>query len=163
MRASDGTVFDLHGPENAPLVVLIHGVGLNRHCWQWTIPALADRYRVASYDFYGHGESPDPPETPTLGLLSRQLQGVLDACGVQSAAIVGFSLDGMIARRFAQDHPDFRAFVEPGAREMGVGGEDERDEEADQPAGPGGQYWVEHQAKHDAEHPKARKSAGPCN
>ena len=104
-RAADGTVLDLHGPEDAPLVVLIHGVGLNRQCWQWTIPALAERYRVVTYDFYGHGESPNPPETPTLGLLSRQLQGVLDACGADDASIVGFSLGGMIARRFAQDVP----------------------------------------------------------
>ena len=105
MRAADGTVYDLLGPRDAPMVVLIHGVGLNRQCWQWTVPALADRYRVVTYDFYGHGESPVPPETPTLRLMSRQVQGVLDACGAQSAAIVGFSLGGMIARRFAQDVP----------------------------------------------------------
>ena len=106
MRTADGTAYDVNGPEMAPLVALIHGVGLNRHCWQWTIPALADRYRVVSYDFYGHGDSPDPPETPTIKLMSRQLQGVLDALGAEKAGIVGFSLGGMIARRFAQDVPD---------------------------------------------------------
>ena len=106
MRAADGTVYELHGPEGAPLVVLIHGVGLNRHCWRWTLPALADRYRVVTYDFWGHGDSPDPPETPTMRLMSRQVAGVLEACGADNAAIVGFSLGGMIARRFAQDFPD---------------------------------------------------------
>ena len=106
MRAADGTEYELDGPETAPLVALIHGVGLNRQCWQWTAPALADRYRVLSYDFYGHGESPVPPETPTMSLMSLQLQGVLDAVGADSAAIVGFSLGGMIARRFAQDVPE---------------------------------------------------------
>ena len=106
MRAADGTVYEVHGPQGAPLVVLIHGVGLNRACWQWTLPALTDGYRVVIYDFWGHGDSPDPPETPTMRLMSRQLQGVLDACGADGAAIVGFSMGGMIARRFAQDVPE---------------------------------------------------------
>lgn len=106
MRAPDGTAYDLRGPEGAPLVALIHGVGLNRQCWQWALPALTDRYRVVTYDFWGHGDSPDPPETPSMILMSRQLQGVLDACGADRAAIVGFSMGGMIARRFAQDVPE---------------------------------------------------------
>ncbi len=104
-RAADDTQFETLGPADAPCVVLIHGLGLNRACWQWTIPALSDRYRVLSYDLYGHGESAPPPETPSLSLFSRQLAGLLDHCGIASAAITGFSLGGMIARRFAQDHP----------------------------------------------------------
>ena len=106
MRAPDGTAYELHGPEDAPMVALIHGVGLNRHCWQWTLPALTDRYRVVTYDFWGHGDSPPPPEPPTMRLMARQVAGVLDACGAENAVIVGFSLGGMIARRFAQDYPD---------------------------------------------------------
>jgi len=39
-------------------------------------------------------------------MFSRQLLGVLDALDKPQAAIAGFSLGGMIARRFAQDHPD---------------------------------------------------------
>lgn len=104
-RAPDGTAFRLAGPEDAPPVVLIHGLGLNQACWQWTVPALQDRYRVLTYDLYGHGESPPPPETPGLQLFSRQLRGLLDQCGFARAAIAGFSLGGMIARRFAQDAP----------------------------------------------------------
>ncbi|MCE8553864.1 alpha/beta fold hydrolase [Ruegeria pomeroyi] len=104
--APNGTAYEITGPADAPCVVLIHGLGLNRACWQWTGPALADGYRVLSYDLYGHGESAVPPETPSLSLFSRQLQGLLDHCGIADAVIVGFSLGGMIARRFAQDCPD---------------------------------------------------------
>ena len=102
-RAPDGTEFCLIGPENAPVVVFIHGLGLNKDCWQWTIPALQDRYRVLSYDLYGHGDSAVPPSTPNLALFSQQLQDLLDHCGIERAVITGFSLGGMIARRFAQD------------------------------------------------------------
>ena len=103
--APDGTVYELPGRDDAPPVVLVHGLGLNRHCWQWTLPALVDRYRVLTYDLYGHGASARPPQTPSLSLFSRQLQELMDHCGIAKAAIVGFSLGGMIARRIAQDVP----------------------------------------------------------
>lgn len=104
--APDGTSYEMSGPTNGPCVVLIHGLGLNQDCWQWTKPALTDNYRVLSYDLFGHGLSPDPSETPSLAMFSRQLQNLLDHCGIDTACIAGFSLGGMIARRVAQDVPD---------------------------------------------------------
>lgn len=102
----DGTAYRLLGPDTGSAVVLIHGLGLNRQCWQWTVPALQEAHRVLIYDLYGHGDSATPPEIPTLDMFSRQLQGLMDHCGLTRAAIVGFSLGGMIARRIAQDVPD---------------------------------------------------------
>ena len=105
-RAWNGTAFDLTGSEAAPLVVLIHGLGLNRKTWQWHGAALAARYRVLTYDLFGHGESPPPPETPSLSVFARQLLDLLDELDIERAALVGFSLGGMINRRFALDHPE---------------------------------------------------------
>ena len=64
----DGTKFELTGPANAPVVVLIHGLGLRKECWQWTTPSLIDAYRVLSYDLHGHGGSLVPPETANLSM-----------------------------------------------------------------------------------------------
>jgi pimeloyl-ACP methyl ester carboxylesterase len=105
MRTPAGTAYDLIGPSDAPAVVLIHGVGLNRAVWQWLLPQLG-RYRVLTYDFFGHGETVPPPPNPTLTTLSEQLVEVMQHAGITRAAVIGFSLGGMIARRFAQDHPD---------------------------------------------------------
>lgn len=105
MIAPDGTCCDPSGPEDAPVVVLIHGLGLNRACWQWLAPELAARYRVLTYDLLGHGQSAAPPPDPDLKTLADQLAGLLNHLGIAQAAVVGFSLGGMIARRFAQDHP----------------------------------------------------------
>jgi pimeloyl-ACP methyl ester carboxylesterase len=102
----DGTVFEVRGSKEAPVVVLIHGLGLCREVWQWQMPTLAKTYRVITYDLYGHASSGPPPSVPCLRLFCDQLLGVLDACKADKAAIVGFSLGGMIARRFAQDHPE---------------------------------------------------------
>ena len=103
---TDGTVFEQHGPRNGPTIVLVHGLGLRRDLWQGQLPALTQRYHVIVYDLYGHGDSGDPAEEPSLSVFSHQLLRVLDACDVRQAAVVGFSLGGMIARRFAQDHPE---------------------------------------------------------
>lgn len=99
-----GTAYDLTGPQGAPVVVLIHGLGLTRAVWQWLLPDLA-RYRTLSYDLIGHGETAPPQGQPSLADLAQQLAQLLDHLNIDRAAIVGFSLGGMVARRFAQDHP----------------------------------------------------------
>ena len=99
-----GTAWDLQG--EGPPVVLIHGFGLNRTMWQWQLPALTPHFSVLTYDLLGHGESAPPAGTPDLALFAGQLLGLMDRCGIERAAIVGFSLGGMIARRFALDRPD---------------------------------------------------------
>jgi pimeloyl-ACP methyl ester carboxylesterase len=99
-----GTAYELSG--RGPAVVLIHGMGLNRAMWQWLVPALTPRFLVLTYDLLGHGESADPAGRPELRSFSAQLIELLDCCGLARAAVAGFSLGGMIARRFAIDHPD---------------------------------------------------------
>ena len=98
-----GTVYDSFGA-GQDVVVLVHGLGLNRHSWKWQVPSLARSHRVITYDLYGHGDSRDPPRTPSLALFSDQLAGLLDHLGISRASVFGFSLGGMIVRRFAVDH-----------------------------------------------------------
>ena len=101
----DGTFYTLTGPAGAPVVALIHGLGLNNACWQWLAPVLETRFRVLRYDLIGHGRSANPIGKATLKMLADQLARLLDHIGVEKAAVIGFSLGGMIARRFAQDYP----------------------------------------------------------
>ena len=98
------TAWDRQG--EGPPVVLIHGFGLNRVMWQWQLPALTPHFSVLTYDLLGHGESAAPAGTPDLAMFTGQLLRLMDRCGIARAAVVGFSLGGMIARRFALDHPD---------------------------------------------------------
>ncbi|WP_299843686.1 alpha/beta hydrolase [uncultured Roseovarius sp.] len=102
-----GTAYDLTGPEDAPVVAMIHGLGLTRAAtYREMIPMLAGQFRVLSYDLCGHGESALPQETPSLNVLSEQLIALMDELRIDRAALVGFSLGGMINRRVAMDHPD---------------------------------------------------------
>ena len=104
--ASNGTSYELHGPENAPVIVLIHGLGLCRHLWDDHLPEFTQNYRVLNYDLFGHGDSAPSPETASLKVYSEQLLDLLDELSINRAAVVGFSIGGMINRRFALDHGD---------------------------------------------------------
>jgi pimeloyl-ACP methyl ester carboxylesterase len=97
-----GTAYECFGRGNT--VVLVHGLGLNRHSWRWQVPSLRKENLVIIYDLHGHGESTPPSGKPSLRLFSEQLRELLDHLGVDRAAVLGFSLGGMIARRFAMDH-----------------------------------------------------------
>ena len=104
--SSNGSVFELSGPVDAPVVVFVHGLGLNRRVWDKYLPRFTGRYRVLNYDLFGHGESAPPPGKPSLTMFSEQLLALLNENGIDQCSIIGFSLGGMINRRFAMDHPD---------------------------------------------------------
>ena len=102
--AQNGTAYDLHGPKEAPVITLIHGLGLCRHLWQDHLPLLTKNYRVLNYDLFGHGSSCAAPQTASMTVYSEQLLELLNELSIEHTAIVGFSIGGMINRRFALDH-----------------------------------------------------------
>lgn len=101
-----GTVYERFGVSGAPIVLLVHGLGMTRATWDQHVEALAATFDVVRYDLIGHGESALPARTPDLTLFSEQYIELIDHLGIGSAAIVGFSLGGMINRRIALDHPE---------------------------------------------------------
>lgn len=94
------------GPEEAPVLALIHGLGLSREIWRDFIVRFSADYRILNYDLYGHGKSGPPPSQATLTVYSDQLANLLDHLEIPKATIVGFSIGGMINRRFAMDHKE---------------------------------------------------------
>lgn len=102
----DGTAFLVAGEAGAPELIFIHGLGLNRDIWRDYLPELSRDYRVVAYDLIGHGNSALPARRPGLSLFSGQLAGLMDHLRIDQALLIGFSLGGMINRRFAIDHPD---------------------------------------------------------
>ena len=87
-------------------MILIHGLGLNRRMWQWQLSALAPHFRVISYDLLGHGESDRPQGPYELQHMVDQLSQLYELLDVQRAALIGFSLGGMIAPAFTLQHPN---------------------------------------------------------
>jgi len=104
--STNGTAYRLHGPRDRPVIILVHGLGLTLDTWRGHIEALSAHYCVLSFDLYGHGSSAAPPQTPSVSLFARQVRDLMDELSITQATIVGFSLGGMINRRFAMDYPD---------------------------------------------------------
>jgi len=81
---------------NLPLI-LIHGLGLDHHCFNGMVPAIAQTHRVITFDLAGHGETPCvDDERPSLDLFARQTLEVMNRLGIDQAVLIGFSLGGMI-------------------------------------------------------------------
>jgi 3-oxoadipate enol-lactonase len=94
------------GPADAPVVLLSNSLGSTRSMWDAQVPALAERYRVITYDGRGHGKSPVPPAPYTLDDLVDDAVALLDEVGAARAHLVGLSLGGMTFLRLAARHPE---------------------------------------------------------
>ena len=90
-------------PDGEP-VLLLEGLGYARWMWRWQADALADDYRVLLPDNRGTGGS-DAPEGPyTIGDMAADAHAVCADAGVERPHLVGASMGGMIALRYAVDY-----------------------------------------------------------
>lgn len=95
------------GPEGAPAILLIHGFTHSLETWDAWAQILSKDHRVIRYDILGHGlTGPDPKERYAPAERAAFIGDVLDSLGLERAVIVGNSLGGLAAWRFAHDHPD---------------------------------------------------------
>jgi len=93
------------GPADAPVVVLSNSLGATRGMWDPQVTALAERFRVISYDTRGHGESPAPAGPYTIDDLVDDVVALLDRLGAERAHVAGLSLGGMTGMRLAAREP----------------------------------------------------------
>lgn len=81
---------------DGPAVVFLHAFPLNRRMWAPQTSALADQWRCLTIDVRGFGDSqPAPPFT--VNRYADDVVAMLDAAGVDRAAVVGLSMGGYIA------------------------------------------------------------------
>jgi len=96
--------YEVHGAGEP--VLLIMGLGSNAYGWARTIPWLAERHQAIVFDNRGVGRSDVPAGAYTIAQMAADAAAVLDACGHATAHVVGASLGGMIAQRFALAYPE---------------------------------------------------------
>lgn len=93
------------GVAGAPVVVLIHGVGMASEVWGPQIAALSARHDVIALDMPGHGGSSLPPEDARLSDYAGQVVALLDALAIPSAVLIGHSMGALVALETALSHP----------------------------------------------------------
>ncbi|HRK18947.1 MAG TPA: alpha/beta hydrolase [Hyphomicrobiaceae bacterium] len=88
-----------------PAVVFVHGAGMDHTCWMPQARAYAYAgWTVLAPDLPAHGRSAGAP-LPTIDAMAAWIMKLLDATGIEKAAIVGHSMGGAIALQAAASHP----------------------------------------------------------
>jgi pimeloyl-ACP methyl ester carboxylesterase len=93
---------------NGKTVVLFHGKNFCAAYWEQTAKDLSkDGYRVIMPDQIGFGKSSKPTNIQyTFQLLAQNTKAVLDELKVSKIYLLGHSMGGMLATRFALMYPD---------------------------------------------------------
>src|SRR5262245_51878666 len=94
------------GAANGQTVVLLHGFNFFGEAWSATIDVLMrEGFRVIVPDQIGFGRSSKPFVPYTFNDMAVNTRRLLKSLGVDHAAIVGHSMGGMLASRFAMLYP----------------------------------------------------------
>ena len=95
------------GPRDAPAVLMLHGMGSSLHTWEPWAEALDDRFRVIRIDLPGAGLSAaDPTGDYSDERSLAVLKALQDRLQIARWSLVGNSIGGRIAWRYAAAHPD---------------------------------------------------------
>lgn len=100
----DGARIDarVDGSAASRAVVLIHGFPLAHAIWDAQCDALATIARVVRLDLRGAGNSSVPDGPYLMERLAADVATVLDALGIERAALIGHSMGGYVALAFAR-------------------------------------------------------------
>jgi pimeloyl-ACP methyl ester carboxylesterase len=91
---------------SGPAVILLHGYPDNLQIWSDLAARLAGQFEVFAFDWPGMGCSEPWPGGATPFDMARRLLLLMDAWGVQRAALVGQDMGGQPALAFAAEHPE---------------------------------------------------------
>lgn len=95
------------GQESNPPVILLHGSCSNSAFWFPEIMALSSNYRVYAVDIIGEaGNSDEYRPDLSSDAFAIWIKNVLDALGLEESVIIGNSLGGWMALKFATAYPE---------------------------------------------------------
>ncbi len=98
--------YELHGPEDADVLVLSNGILMSTASWVYQTPMLSKHYRVLLYDCRGQWQSDHPQGPYCMEQHADDLAALLDELGIRQAHIGGISYGAELSLAFALKYPD---------------------------------------------------------
>jgi pimeloyl-ACP methyl ester carboxylesterase len=96
--------YEIHG-DGSPLA-LVHGaMGTIDSCFANLLPALAAARKVVAIELQGHGHTADAGRPLSYRQMADDTAVLLEALGIGTADLVGYSLGGAVALELAMRHP----------------------------------------------------------
>ncbi len=95
--------YELKG--NGTPLVFMHGFALDMRFWDSQIEKFASDYTILRYDFRGFGKS-QIPDTSQSYSHHEDLEALLDYLDLEKVVLIGHSMGGYPAFRFAYDYPE---------------------------------------------------------
>jgi pimeloyl-[acyl-carrier protein] methyl ester esterase len=89
------------GRNDKPVLVLLHGWGLNHAVWQQMRPQLSEHFQVLTPDLPGFGLAASYPQPYTLADIAAIVAEQIPT----GSLLLGWSLGGMVATQIALDYP----------------------------------------------------------
>jgi pimeloyl-ACP methyl ester carboxylesterase len=94
------------GPKSAPVLIFLHGFGSSLETWEPWARLLSGHYRVVLFDFPGSGLSePDRTGDYSDARSLNLVKALMQQMGIDRAVLVGNSMGGRIAWKFAAAYP----------------------------------------------------------
>lgn len=106
--AADGTRIAYRSHGAGPPIVLANGLSTSDFFWHHLRPRWAERHRVVSWDYKGHGAS-EPARSDagtTIPALVDDLRRVMDAAAIERAVLLGFSMGCQVVLEAWRTFPD---------------------------------------------------------
>jgi len=94
------------GPDDAPVIIFVHGFPLNKSMWDIQTEALKKNYRVIAYDIRGHGNSDPGIDEFFIELFVNDLLRLMEKLEIEKSILCGLSLGGYIALNAVLKYPD---------------------------------------------------------
>lgn len=96
------------GRADAPVIMLVSGLFQTWRQWRFTIPALAERYRVVAVEPRGYGESGKHAviEECDKGTQAADIAALAEQLGLPPFLLIGHDRGARVSRRYALDYPE---------------------------------------------------------
>lgn len=98
--------YELHGPQPAQPLLLLHGAAATFHSgWRWQVASFSQHYRVIGVDLPGHGQSINQTAGLDLRQMADDMERLIVYLGYEQAHVCGFSGGASVALFLASRHP----------------------------------------------------------